>query len=242
VATEHIDRVYESLDPEFEYQRERLNKEQTPQQPNRPITQSPATKARGGEQPRKDDLLDLLSLASSVENPSSIHKAKDEQKSAAKLEYKGDETDHGTDAWGDEDAWGDDWDDQERDIQISHPEGQAETSPASPTLAKANAPLPATKTPALEHTNTHSSRSGNAASPHPTNVSPAPNSSRPALALSPAGNSQTAGTRSVKDLFSSDTKASAVQTQTRGSHLDIPGGSRDPGQSMQRRPSADVST
>lgn len=252
VATEQIDRVYESLDPEFEYQRERLNKDQAPSQPNKPVMQSSATQARRGEQTRKDDLSDLLSTAPSAESHSSTLKIKEGQKSTAfpitKLEYKGDdETDHGADAWGDEDAWGDDWGDQETDIKVSSPEVQAATSSLSPALAKANVsvPLSGTKSPTLEHVDKQSSRSGHTASLHTAHFSATLNSSRPPLAPSSAGNLQTAGTRSVKDLFSSDMKVSATQTQTKGSHLDIPGGPRDhtdPGQSMQRRPSADVSS
>ncbi|GJJ79252.1 hypothetical protein EMPS_11612 [Entomortierella parvispora] len=244
VATEQIDRVYESLDPEFEYQRERLNKDQAPQQPHKPNLQSPSPKTRGMESHRKDDLSDLLSSPSSVGKQTSKPQITDEQRSVsfpvAKLEYKGDEADQGADAWGDEDAWGDDWDDQGVDIQASPPKVQADSlsTESSPAVTKADIPAPvsATKAPAPGHADQAPIQSGNTTSLHPV-VSGMPNSSRPPLAPS------SAGARSVKDLFASDSRASAAQAQTKGSRLNVPGSPQDHAtleQPIQRRPSADL--
>ncbi|KAF9950765.1 hypothetical protein BGZ72_007643 [Mortierella alpina] len=130
VATEHIDRVYESLDPEYEYERER-QKQRTQQR-----TDSPAPGQKQQEQPAHTSTEPpYIQGQHTSYNPTSPnsqspqpeeptvndgvglnqhHQIKDKKHStglaSSKLAYQDDSADIDTtgDGWGD-DAWGDDW-------------------------------------------------------------------------------------------------------------------------------------
>ncbi|KAF9105152.1 hypothetical protein BGX27_009791 [Mortierella sp. AM989] len=140
VATEQIDKVYESLDPEYEYARERQSKQgwsiQHPQQENleherlqqvpdqhpgaiQPPT-DPSSSAStqqntwGSHRGGTSDLLNHDGLWNENHDTQNVtSKFAPQQKTAFtgnKLEYKEDKVGHNGDDWG-EDPWGDDWDD-----------------------------------------------------------------------------------------------------------------------------------
>ncbi|KAF9214042.1 hypothetical protein BGZ59_004404 [Podila verticillata] len=162
VASEQIDRVYESLDPEYEYERERQNQKHqqfSPQQA--PLKQTPRSTPLAAPKSLtspSNDISDLLGSSPKesrfpVSNHSTttaltrqpLNGASPSEPARAKLEYKEEPTDHGADAWGD-DGWGDSWDDG-KDMTVP-------TAPSPPThtvnesvnhTAKPAAPVPEKK-------------------------------------------------------------------------------------------------
>ncbi|KAF8945863.1 hypothetical protein BGZ47_001822 [Haplosporangium gracile] len=145
VANEQIDKVYESLDPQYEYERERQKEQPITQQRQQPLqkhqnqqhglryddfaSQPPNNNTSSSspfpppkKEPRKDDISELLQSTQSPRQPGPplARSASDLNKngvsygglSQSKLAYNEDAVDASADAWGNDDAWGDDWDDQ----------------------------------------------------------------------------------------------------------------------------------
>ncbi|KAI1314772.1 hypothetical protein EDD11_001741 [Mortierella claussenii] len=185
-ATEHIDKVYESLDPEYEYERERYNKQQQEQAlkyPNQTQqqeshrdlhrqTSSPATSLfqaqgspllppvlvpqRAASVPNdNNDISDLLSSSHLHDSPPgasnphagpkpSLHSTAQFNTaiSGSKLAYNDENQELNGDGWGDDDAWGDDWDgnpepDRAPIVALSTVEDQQPiTSPPNTALSK----------------------------------------------------------------------------------------------------------
>ncbi|KAG0212191.1 hypothetical protein BGX28_006737 [Mortierella sp. GBA30] len=132
VATEQIDRVYESLDPEYEYERERQKQggqQQTPhplpsKQGQQDIPLYRATSSLPTSDQNKGDISDLLMSGSPQAEAHSANftskvfpqreinvKPELTGPSSSKLAYKEEVVDGAGDGWGD-DAWGEDWGDQ----------------------------------------------------------------------------------------------------------------------------------
>ncbi|KAF9352282.1 hypothetical protein BGX34_012231 [Mortierella sp. NVP85] len=136
VATEQIDRVYESLDPEYDYQKERQLKQDQQHNQQRQISVSPAMDqpsstfqkqdfypnpsqqlARSG--PMKHQAFDgawpqhpqtstqELQHSSDLQKPQTLNTLAKPASLAGNLIIK--DTDHNGDGW-EEDAWGDEWD------------------------------------------------------------------------------------------------------------------------------------
>ncbi|KAG0039895.1 hypothetical protein BGZ82_006300 [Podila clonocystis] len=141
VASEQIDRVYESLDPEYEYERERQSQKQQqfqPQQP--PLKQTPRSTpltVPKSTTPPSNGISDLLggspkesrfplSNHSATTDPTRhpLNGASPPEPIRAKLDYKDEPIDQEADAWGD-DGWGDSWDDG-KDVAVP-------TAPSPPT-------------------------------------------------------------------------------------------------------------
>lgn len=166
MATEQIDRVYESLDPEYEYERERHKQQQTTQwplqhglrhdelgsQPTNNNTNSPSLFPQTKKEPRKDDISDLLQSTqlTSQASPPLARPTSDANKnginsglSQGKLAYNEDIADASADGWGDDDAWGDDWDDQAAIDKVEPTTDPSSTikQPTLPTQSTMQQPL-----------------------------------------------------------------------------------------------------
>ncbi|KAG0356826.1 hypothetical protein BG005_004221 [Podila minutissima] len=141
VASEQIDRVYESLDPEYEYERERQNQKQQQFQPQQtPLKQTPRSTpltASKSTIPPSNDISDLLggspkesqfptsnrpAITAPARQP--LNGPSPPEPIRAKLDYKEEPVDQEADAWGD-DGWGDSWDDG-KDMTVP-------TAPSPPT-------------------------------------------------------------------------------------------------------------
>ncbi|KAG0086399.1 hypothetical protein BGZ93_000133 [Podila epicladia] len=222
VASEQIDRVYESLDPEYEYERERQNQKQQQFQPQQtPLKQTsrstPMAAPKSSTPPCKD-ISDLLGGSpKESRSPSSNHPViatparqplngpSPSQSIRAKLDYKEEPVDQEADAWGD-DGWGDSWDDG-KDMTVP-------TAPAPPTPTANN--------------NSISNVISSDQTPKPASL--------PEMKDAPAK-------REVKDLFGSHDSGShhTSSDSPRGGLLaPIPGGAFNGGHSSSRRPSAEM--
>ncbi|KAF9282387.1 hypothetical protein BGZ68_006000 [Mortierella alpina] len=177
VATEQIDRVYESLDPEYEYERER-QKQRTQQHPHSPASgqrqqvqptyasaQSPSTQVQHFDSKSNT----LISQPPKLEAPTvnngvdlNQHHRINEKESmtgfaSSKLAYKDEsaDIDDAGDGWGD-DAWGDEWggqlDDDTLETGIS---GNLPETNESGTAAKDVAPAVQLPPPPEEPAQTH---------------------------------------------------------------------------------------
>ncbi|KAF9901328.1 hypothetical protein EC991_006255 [Linnemannia zychae] len=256
VATEQIDRVYESLDPEYEYERERQKQQQPSQWHMQHHTQqgqhiqtqhhqlrhdefvsqsSSGPVSQSKKEPRKDDISDLLqsteeSRQHSLPSNSNTNKngVPHKDPSQGKLAYNENTVDS-TDAWGD-DAWGDDWDDQ---AGIDNVETITEPSPTvkQPTVPTQPAiPQPSDKPQerqAYDLQRQPADRQQDALRP-PSRTGQVPPESR----------------KNVKDLFNSPRSGSFSQGQESraASNLSVPLSANSSSGELpsQRRPSADL--
>ncbi|KAF9326136.1 hypothetical protein BG006_010413 [Podila minutissima] len=162
VASEQIDRVYESLDPEYEYERERQNHKQQQFQPQQtPLKQTPRSTpliAPKSTTPPSNDISDLLGGSPKESQlPTSNHPAvtaparqplngpSPPEPIRAKLDYKEEPIDQEADAWGD-DGWGDSWDDG-KDMTVptapSPPTPTANNNSISSVISSGQTPKPA---------------------------------------------------------------------------------------------------
>lgn len=221
MASEQIDRVYESLDPEYEYERERQNQKQQqfqPQQtPLRQTLRSTPLAAPKSTTPPSNDISDLLGgNPKDSRLPSSNHSTTTSQSRQAlnsvpplepvraKLEYKEEPAEHEADAWGD-DGWGDNWDD-----------GKNVTVPTASSLS----------TPTVNNNSINVINSDQAPKPAPL----------PEKKDTPAN-------REVRDLFGSHDSGShrtSSDSQRGGLLAPVPDGAFNGGHSSPRRPSAEV--
>ncbi|KAG0345516.1 hypothetical protein BG004_003656 [Podila humilis] len=150
VASEQIDRVYESLDPEYDYDRERQNPKQQFQQvqaaplkqPLQPNIQSiPSSKPTS---PHSNDISDLLGSSLkddmfSNRQPSKVtpnmpppppQPAGALDPTHAKFGYNDESGIQEGDGWGEDDGWGDNWDDGKdlADSIVASPPTTAQTA------------------------------------------------------------------------------------------------------------------
>lgn len=222
MASEQIDRVYESLDPEYEYERERQNQKQQQFQPQQtPLKQTPRSTpltASKSTIPPSNDISDLLggspkesqfptsnrpAITAPARQP--LNGPSPPEPIRAKLDYKEEPVDQEADAWGD-DGWGDSWDDG-KDMTVP-------TAPSPPT--------------ATANSNSISNVTSSDQTPKPTSL--------PEKKDAPAK-------REVKDLFGSHDSGShrTSSDSPRGGLLaPIPDGAFNGGHSSPRLPSAEV--
>ncbi|KAF9929332.1 hypothetical protein FBU30_001693 [Linnemannia zychae] len=242
VANEQIDRVYESLDPEYEYQRERQKQQQ---QPSYQAQQPPNNKDSGHsftfqskQELRRDDISDLLQSSSSPKLSSqslpsttaNINKSDVSYTSSlqGKLAINDDAIDSSADAWGD-DAWGNDWDDQPIVDKTDHSIEPLPTIKQSTVLIQPDISQPSDTIQEMQGISSqHQQLDSQQDAPRPSSKSDIPPSEP---------------SRNVKDLFGSPRPSTFTPTQgTRGSNLTIPESvdSYLADMPLQRRPSADL--
>ncbi|KAF9562335.1 hypothetical protein EC968_005256 [Mortierella alpina] len=252
VATEQIDRVYESLDPEYEYERER-QKQRTQQhlQSSAPGHRQPEHTAHASAQSAsvQDQHLNISSKSlnsqpAQLQAPIGNNVGNDQRNQIkekehltglvnSKLAYKDESVDADAtgDGWGD-DAWGDDWGDQldgdipDTDLSEKLP-GFSESGVAAKDVAPAVQLSPPPEEPAQ-------TREETVEGPYPTRRS----LDRPDRTSSPMKTSNMqSGEINTQKLPSANTTAGGLNIPSAFGEQGRPG---FPDQQAQRRPSSDL--
>ncbi|KAF9432425.1 hypothetical protein BGZ76_010828 [Entomortierella beljakovae] len=246
VATEHIDRVYESLDPEFDYAHERQSKQPQTQGAQHDISKqqlAPGVGSRTNQtwaastpriqakeikpESKSDDISDLLRPTSSQNRIQISPRISNERNSAdmtisgTKLDFNDSGADSKENAWG-EDSWDDGWGDQVDldlvDGNLDHTSKQSNNSSNNMSKGVSGATSPDNQKFQTPSSQLHITQG---------------------LPIETERINQMGDTRNVKDLFSMNTENPAGSR----TNLSIPlsqGDGRLTDQYPQRRPSSDV--
>ncbi|KAF9412510.1 hypothetical protein BGZ94_001026 [Podila epigama] len=240
VASEQIDRVYESLDPEYEYERERQSQKQQHQpypqrqdtsanQLDRQTPKQPVTNPSKMLERPSNDISDLLGpspkedrvLQKQTNSSSDNHTNPALAPGPSKLDYKEQSLDNQQgDGWGDDDGWGDGWNDEQIVLPPTAPSPPAPPPPAPPTIIES---------PPSSTNNNNNNNNKDEAKPHST---------WPEVKEAPAK-------REVKDLFgghdfSSSRKSNDSQRNTGALLVPSTETSSSNQSGSQRRTSADI--